>query len=333
MVYACGQFALIGGAPDTSGFDASSSMAADYSAWRPAAFAAVNPGIILAALRDFGLNGLPVLSNGGNGCLLGASCTPPSLTPTPSSTAMPTPTLTAPTATHAATKVDPPSATPNDELPSARGSTATPAYTATPANTPVPPIPTDTDVPPASPTAVPPTAVPTACPFGGCEPDIGTPDGTYATLSPGMEMIYSLANPIVVDGSPDVDLVYYERELAPGAGVVWFDLVVIRIGQTVTGNWFVVFDWGDGQPDTNTNVGNFGVDGTEEPNAVIATGDLYGAPPYQTGVTIDVDGSGAPPGTYELLSVSAPTPAAGETRLPDENTEVDAVEILPTSAP
>ena len=333
MLFACGQFALVVNPPDTSSLGANSSLAADYSAWRPAAFAALDPRIILAALRDFGLAGLPLQTGDGTNCLLGASCPQSSPTRTPTSTGFPTATLQAPTVTQAA--LVPPAAGDTDQPPTARRSTST----ATPLPTSTPVTPTDTDTPVPTATAVPPTPsntprpptpTRTPCP-GNCEPDVGTPDGAYAVLAPGTEMVFSLTSPIVVDGDPDYDLVYYERLY--GATIL-LDLVVVRIGQTSTGAWYVVFDWGDGLPDTNSSVGGYGADGTEEPNAPIDPDDLYGTS-FDTGIGIDVDHAPTPvpTGEYDVVSVAAPTPSAGTTPAVDQQAEVDAVEILPTSGP
>lgn len=342
MLFACGQFALLGGAPDTAGMGASSSMAADYSKWQPAAFAAVNPGIILAALRDFGLDGLPVAFGGADSCLLGITCATPSPTPAPSATASPTTTPAVPTATEAVAGEGLPSATPVDGLPGARGSASSATPTTAPSATPTDAetAPPEEPVVPPTATSVPPTPTHTPCPAGGCEPDIGPPDGSFLSLAPGTEMVFNLSSPIVVDGAPDYDLVYYERLGAPGPpAIVLLDLVVVRIGQTSTGEWFVVFDWGDGEPDTNTNVGSYGADGIEEPNAAIPVSALYGtpggSPVLNTGIAIDVDNAATPvpAGVYDLLSVAAPTPPGGGWYPADQQLEVDALEILPTSAP
>ena len=91
---------------------------------------------------------------------------------------------------------------------------------------------------------------------------------------PGQELVFALENPIVVDGDPDWDLVYFERD--GGGEVVYLDLVVVRIGVSLTGDWYVVFDWGDNVPDWNTSVGSYGADGGEDANEAVPMTELDG---------------------------------------------------------
>jgi hypothetical protein len=323
-ILASSQAALMGDLQGTGALGVSPALAADYSTWDPITFGPLAPGFLMAVLSDLGIPGSPDWMSQDASCLLEAGCATLSATVTP--TATPSPTLALPTSE--------PTLTPAR----AWGDSAETAATATQSrdrrvdNT-------DTPVPTATATSIPPTYTHTPCPSGGCEPDIGTPDGAYAVLSPGSEMVFNLSSPIVVDGDPDDDLVYYERQGQSFPPAILLDLVIIKIGQTVSGSWFVVFDWGDGTPDANTNVWSYGADGTEEPNAVVPAAGLYGtpggAPSLKTGITIDVDNAATPIpfGEYDLLSVAAPTPPPGTSYPADQQTEVDAVEILPTAGP
>jgi len=138
---------------------------------------------------------------------------------------------------------------------------------------------------------------------------------------------FYLSQPIIVDGDPAADFVFYESPLAPGIAL---DQIVIEISTTgLPGTWFPVFFWGDTTADTNTNVDNVNIPNiasacpTEADNCAIAGGDLYNG----TGVTVDVDNSplspGLPPGTYPWIQFSEP--GLGST----DGTHVDAIEILP----
>jgi hypothetical protein len=135
----------------------------------------------------------------------------------------------------------------------------------------------------------------------------------------GGDLILDLgATPITV---PHVsfDLVYYERENP--LGFVALDWVIVEIGTSATGPWIQVFNWGDGVPDNNTNIASYSAGG-ELDNESIPLTDLYGTPPFQTGVSIDVDGL-AGPGSYGWVRISSPLGGS------NDPSEVDAIEILP----
>ncbi|OGO15769.1 MAG: hypothetical protein A2Y93_08695 [Chloroflexi bacterium RBG_13_68_17] len=305
------------------GVETTSRLMADYRPWDEWVFAPVQPDILAAIARDLGLSGVPgVVSLGG--CFLpGGDCgmrnDPPSATPT---VGPPTPDATvvalAPTAT----------ATPTATVrivPRTSTSTSAPPPADTPTSTPIPPTPTDT-----------PTYTPTNTPCAPpCEPDMGPPDGGYATPLPGTELTFILSTPIVVDGNSDWDLVYYERRNGALPEIL-LDLVVIKIGINATGEWFVVFDWGDGIVDANSSVSGV----AEGPNAWISMSTpasiLYGTPPLNTGILIDVDHAAIPPptGVYDRLSITGPTPGPGTPPYgAGDVAEVDAVEVLPTPTP
>ncbi len=348
-----------------SGVETTSQLSADYAPWDETFFAQLRPGFLAAILRDLGLGGVPgVISLGG--CFLpGADCSVPTDAPTPTSawfaatpthdpggpggppatgsspTIAPTRTRT-PTVAPSATRTPTPTATatftPTPTATSSSTSTATP--TDTPTSTPtVTPTSTETSTP--TPTHTPTwtltptptyTLTPTNTPCGGaCEPDFGTPDGGFLAIPSGSEIIYNLSTPIYVDGDPDWDLVYYERENGT-SGQILLDLVILKIGISATGEWFVVFDWGNGIVDANSSVSAV----PEVPNAPIQMSTLYGTPPYDTGILIDVDNAATPPptGVYDRLSIAGPTPGPGTPPYgAGDLAEVDAIEILPTPTP
>jgi hypothetical protein len=317
----------------TPSVETTSRLMADYRPWDEWVFAPVQPDILAAIARDLGLSGVPGVVSLGSCFLPGAECgdatelptaTPTRLAATPTSGGVgvgrtPTPgpggpgsspTLR-PTNTRTAVPPAPPTAT----------ATATPTNTFTPS-----PTPTFTSTPTQTFT---PTMTNTPC--ANCEPDIGTPDGSYFSVPPGAELTYILSSPILVDGSSDWDLVYYERQNGM-TGEILLDLVVLKIGISATGEWFVVFDWGNGIVDANSSVSAI----PEGPNAPIPMSALYGTPPFNTGILIDVDHAATPPpmGVYDRLSIAGPTPGPGTPPYgAGDVAEVDAVEVLPTPTP
>jgi len=314
------------GASRTPGVETTSRLIADYRPWDEWVFAPVQPDILAAIARDLGLSGVPgVISLGG--CFLpSADCA--------GATEQPTPTPTRPAATPTPGGAVPgrsPTAGPgrpgtSPTLRPTNTRTAAPPATVMPTNTFTPsPTPTFTSTPTQTFT---PTPTNTPC-SGGCEPDMGQPDGGYATLMPGTELTFILSTPIYVDGTPDWDLVYYERQNGASPQIL-LDLVVIKIGVSASGQWFVVFDWGNGTVDANSSVSAV----PEVPNAPIPMSTLYGTPPFNTGILIDVDIPLVPTGVYDRLSITGPTPGPGTPPYgAGDVAEVDAVEVLPTPTP
>jgi len=344
VLLACGQLALaLHAAPDEA--DTRSNLRADYARWQFMPMAPLDPAFLGQLALDLGLSKLPILSDA-PGCLLpGAGCldwptasvtaggigatqtaqgggaqATPTATRTPAAGIPPTalPTVSGP----------PPSLIPSS-TPTSTPITPSPTNTPeTPTSTPITPSPTNTpETPTPTDTPIPPTPTNTPCPAGNCEPDIGTPDGGYWSIPPGATAVFNLTSPIVVDGDSDWDLVYYERQNG-GSGQVLLDLVVVQIGVSSTGDWYVVFDWGGGVT-ANSNVSGY----TEAPNAVIEMSALYGTPPFNTGILINVDIPSVPTGVYDLVSVAGPTPAPGTAYVPGDYAEVDAVEVLNTPTP
>lgn len=126
----------------------------------------------------------------------------------------------------------------------------------------------------------------TDTPAVGSDIDIGLPDGN--AYNPGQNgSITILFSPAVTaDGTSNPDFVYYEVENSPGSGIVDMDWVMIEIS-TDGISWLPVpvFVWGDGIPDTNSNLDINVILGVEGDNRQITSPPLYN----QTGVTIDID--------------------------------------------
>jgi hypothetical protein len=134
-------------------------------------------------------------------------------------------------------------------------------------------------------------------------------------------------NPIIVNGPSDTnyDLVYYENQNE--FGNIWMDQIIIGISQFSNGgSFYVVFFWGDGIPDNNSNVGDVAANaGAEVDNFEIEASELHGVPPTQTGILIDVDNAvSAPPiGIYRYIVIQVPVLPGG-----DGNAGFDSIDIV-----
>ncbi|HLO33311.1 MAG TPA: hypothetical protein VK249_29455 [Anaerolineales bacterium] len=147
------------------------------------------------------------------------------------------------------------------------------------------------------------------------EPDIGPPDGSWTNVPQGTSTIIIFDPAIVADGDAGTpDLVYYERLANPTR--VDLDSVQVEISADGS-NWYQVFYWGDGSPDTNTNMDVQNLIGdlcpTEIDNCNIPIARMYNS----TGITIDID-SIVPSGNYPWMRITSPAS-------PDPS-EIDAIQ-------
>jgi uncharacterized repeat protein (TIGR01451 family) len=159
------------------------------------------------------------------------------------------------------------------------------------------------------------------------EPDIGPPDGNIYIIPDGGTATFFMSQPIIANGDPAADFVFYELPMGPGINL---DQVIIEISAEGS-NWYRVFFWGDTIADTNTNVDNVNIPNiasacpTETDNCPIASGDLYN----NTGIRIDVDNSplspGLPQGNYYWIRFTEPNLPTSD----NDDAHVDAIEILP----
>ena len=129
--------------------------------------------------------------------------------------------------------------------------------------------------------------------------NIGPADGLVGNVVDGTYVVVNLSSsPIRVEGPSETnyDFVYYEREY--GSGIL-MDRVILSISILNSGPYYVVFNWGDGIPDMNSNVGDVASSmGTENDNQPIDqpdTGELYGTDPLDTGILVDVDNAPSHP--------------------------------------
>lgn len=254
----------------------------------------------------------------------------PSATPSP--TAVPaTETAAPPEETPMPTETPPPTS-------------ATPVATGTPST---PPPDEGTDPPPTDPPTA--TASPTDPPTATVAPTgiTSTPDPSYTLVTPptpqlgigdppdnnigniadGTYVVISLR--IVVEPTPDgnYDLAFYEFN---NGGVVYFDWIIIGISNDSSGaGYYEVFNWGNGTPDDNSNVGD--VAGAEGDNQTVQLSELHdpdgaGSAP-QTGILIDVDNatSAPPAATYDYVVIISPN--GGASGGPAQVDSVQAVEV------
>jgi hypothetical protein len=255
----------------------------------------------------------------------------PSDTPTPTDQIPPTPTRTAtiePTDTPTPTEQEPPTDTP----------TVTPTWTPTHTSTPTPsPTVTLTPTRTLTPTITR-TPTPTQPACGGNippgEPDIGSADGSFASLPCGGLLILDLPAlgfaPIdLSDSDADYDMIFYERKVpAQNSSYIELDWISLEIGSGPSGScvastWYTVFNWGDYDV---TNNGHLGSTFPEVDNQAIPLSFLYGSGNLQTGIAIDLNSSalGIPAGTYPCIRIISPFNDPS-----NDSAEVDAVQLLP----
>jgi hypothetical protein len=216
--------------------------------------------------------------------------------------------------------------------------TVTPTWTATRTFTPTP-TPTITYTPTWTLTpTITRTPTPTQPPCGGNippgEPDIGLPDGSFASLPCGGLLILDLPalgfNAIDISQSDaDYDLVFYERKVpSQNSSYIELDWISVEIGSGPSGScaastWYTAFNWGDYNV---TNNGMLGGTFPELDNQEIPLSFLYGSGNLQTGIAIDLNSSalGIPAGLYPCIRIISPFNDPS-----NDSAEVDAVQILP----
>jgi uncharacterized repeat protein (TIGR01451 family) len=101
--------------------------------------------------------------------------------------------------------------------------------------------------------------------------NIGPPDGVFAEIACDSELIVDLGGTPITNQS-GYDFVFYEVETS-GGGFVDMEQRIVYVGTTNAGPWEQVFNWGDGNLDTNTSLGAAGWGGP--------TGDGAGEPQMQ----------------------------------------------------
>jgi len=143
-----------------------------------------------------------------------------------------------------------------------------------------------------------------------------TPGGSVTNIPGGTFLVLQFGTPLVV--GPGSYIVYYPPPPAPALEM---DAVILQIGDG--SNWYTILNWGNGFPDTNTDISvplASPTDCTGEPdNCPIDVSLLTNSP----GVTINL--GAVPAGTYpyiRILSPSAPTDSG-------DGVDVDAIVVFP----
>lgn len=185
-----------------------------------------------------------------------------------------------------------------------------------------------------TPTGYPSTPVGTFITPAPAQIDTDVPDGIITNLPNGNYTVLDFSsNPIYVLPIPDnnYDLVFYENTYAGNSNYIHLDNIIIGISEYADGSiYYEVFNWGDGIPDMNTNVGP--IAGDEDDNQSIATSDLYdpddAGPAPSTGILIDVDNASSqpPPNTYNYVVIISPNTGSGAS-------QIDAVVVTEVPIP
>jgi len=165
-------------------------------------------------------------------------------------------------------------------------------------------------------------------------PIFGLPDGLpIYNPGDGVPVPFLLPTPINASGDATPDFIYFEHMYAPNQVLMdWVQVEISADGST----WFTVFFWGDGIPDTNTNLNINIIGGAEDDNRAFdpANAVFYTSPAplsISSGVTINIDAiPGITTGTdYYWIRITAPQ--VGGTYGGNDGLEVDA--ILPYFPP
>jgi hypothetical protein len=240
-------------------------------------------------------------------------------TPTPAApdvTISPTATRLGPSITATSTSTSTPTRTPTGTATQTQTPTSSFTPTSTPTGTPTPTAtPTDTPTPTTTATSTPtPTITPQPCtgniPSG--EPNIGPPNGSVAEIQCDSYIDVDLGSQRITSHA-GFDFVFYE---SAGCSGICLDWVQVDVCESQPCTWIPVFNWGDGLPDTNTNVAGYAAGGEVDNESILAS-DLQN----NTGITIDVDPFGMPAGGYRYLRIWSPI------NWPDnDGAQVDSIE-------
>lgn len=115
------------------------------------------------------------------------------------------------------------------------------------------------------------------------------------------------------------DFVFFEQVACGGICLDW---VRVEVSADAV-NWVTVLDWGDGNPDDNTNIASYSADG-EDDNEAIPSASLYCDSGYCSGIAIDVDALGSVPlDGYRYIRIWSPLNPN------NDGSEVDALLIFP----
>lgn len=152
------------------------------------------------------------------------------------------------------------------------------------------------------------------------EPDYGGPDGNAVMLGNGMSVEFNLSG-FSIDGNSTWDVVYYEKEETSAAGKIHLGAVLIEVYDQTSDAWYTIYNWGDGSADANASYSN----GNSEPDGFpVNKSLLYGAPPLNTGIAIDIDSAAIGQGGTIGDSITK----IRITSLSNNDCDIDSVQML-----
>lgn len=125
----------------------------------------------------------------------------------------------------------------------------------------------------------------------------------------------------ILDGNSAWDVVYYEKEETSSAGKIHLGAVRIEIYDATMAAWYTIYHWGDGNPDGNASYNN----GSAEPDGFpVDKSLLYGVPPLNTGIAIDIDSAAMAGGGSSGDSITK----IRITSLSNSNCDIDSLQML-----
>lgn len=125
----------------------------------------------------------------------------------------------------------------------------------------------------------------------------------------------------LLDGNSAWDVVFYEKEETSAAGKIHLGAVLIEVYDQTTATWYTIYNWGDGALDANSSYNN----GNSEPDGFpVDQGLLYGVPPLNTGIAIDIDSVAIGQGGTSGDSITK----IRITSLSNLNCEIDSLQML-----
>jgi hypothetical protein len=152
------------------------------------------------------------------------------------------------------------------------------------------------------------------------EPDFGGPDGNTMLFGNGTWIEFNLSG-FLLDGNSAWDVVYYEKEETSSAGKIHLGAVRIEVYDTTTAAWYTIYHWGDGISDMNASYNN----GSAEPDGFpVDKSLLYGVPPLNTGIAIDIDSVVIAQGGSSGDSITK----IRITSLSNSNCDIDSLQVL-----
>jgi uncharacterized repeat protein (TIGR01451 family) len=156
-----------------------------------------------------------------------------------------------------------------------------------------------------------------------------TQDSQIDVLPSGGSLILTLSSTITIGAHSGPDLIYYEQDLG---GYIAMDWIILEVSDG--SNWYTIFNWRDGNPNPGTNVNvvttpaNTVDCSTEADNCnIVGTFPLadYLGNGLRSGITIDLDSFGIPPGTViQYIRITAP---AGD--MPPDGAGIDGIYVIP----